>query len=133
MEMSNCRKCKKLFPKLYDPICDNCKKEEEALFDKVRNFLGDNKNATILEISENTGASAKKILSYLREGRLEISSASGELICRMCSAPISSGQYCEKCLIEVNQQIASFAPGSKNKPQSAGDDAKGAAMRVRRE
>ena len=126
MTMENCRKCKKIFPRINEPICDNCKKEEEDLFLKVKEYLSENRNATILEISENTGATAKKISGYLRDGRLEISSSNGELNCRICNAPINSGQYCDRCLIDVNKEIEKF--GSKK----VGDLAKGASMRTRK-
>ena len=109
MEMANCRKCKKVFPRINDPICDSCKKEEELLFRSVVDYLRDHPKAAITEISEATGASAKKILGYLRDGRLEI--ASGELNCRSCGVKISSGSYCEPCTVEINLQINNITDG----------------------
>ncbi|MCL2415533.1 MAG: MerR family transcriptional regulator [Defluviitaleaceae bacterium] len=103
MEMANCRKCKKIFPMIKEPLCDSCLKEEEKLFLSVRDFLQDSPKSTLAEVSAATNVSAKKILGYLREGRIEI--ISGELKCRFCGVAITSGNCCDACIIEMNQQI----------------------------
>jgi len=106
MEMANCLRCKKVFPRFSDPICDECKKKDEDLFKKVKDYLDDNPSSTVARLSEVSGASPKKIMTWLREGRLELADAEGgDLKCRQCNAAITSGSFCDSCLIEVNQQI----------------------------
>jgi flagellar operon protein (TIGR03826 family) len=104
MEMANCRKCKRLFPRVLDPICEDCKKDEEATFDTVREFLRDNPKSTVGETSEATGVSTKKIFGYLREGRLEIAEGAG-LNCLHCGISIKSGKLCKPCFDAASQKI----------------------------
>ena len=104
MEMANCLRCKKLFPKFSDPICEDCKKSEEELFKLVKEWLDENPKSTVLTISQETGAPAKKIMQWLREGRLELVE-SDELKCRGCGIGISTGTYCDLCLAEVKKQV----------------------------
>ena len=133
MEMSNCKRCKKLFPRINEPICDNCLKLEEEQFITVKEFLHENSKATILEIADATGCPAKRIIGWLREGRLEILSESGELKCRNCSKPINSGNYCDPCFIEVNQEIDGMFSGTKGKKNHGfGAGGSGATMHTRK-
>ena len=105
MEMANCLRCKKVFPKIKEPICDECKKKDEEIFEKVKKYLEDHPTSTVQRISAGTGASTKKILAWLREGRLEIAEATGDLKCRQCGADIATGQFCNACVTEINRQI----------------------------
>jgi len=115
MEMANCRKCKKVFPRISDPICDSCKKEEEDLFRSVVEYLRDNPGSSVNQVSEATGATAKKIMGYLRDGRIEISTS--ELSCRQCGVRIKTGIYCDTCQVEVNLQISNLtANNAASKP-----------------
>ena len=105
MEMANCLRCKKVFPRFREPICEECKKKDEELFTLVKEYLEEHPSATIHQISAETGASTKKILAWLREGRLEIAEATGDLKCRQCGEGITTGQFCEACTREISRQI----------------------------
>jgi len=105
MEMANCVRCKKLFPRVREPICEDCKKKDEELFAEVKKYLEGHPTSTVQKISEDTGASTKKILAWLREGRLEIVEATGDLKCRQCGIDIKSGQLCEPCASDISRQI----------------------------
>jgi len=111
MEMANCRKCKKLFAKIRSPICTDCEREEEQLFLVVQDYLRDNPKATIGEVAEATGATAKKILGYLRDGRLE--AATGELSCRNCGEKITGGHFCDECTERVNREMDNMVASMK--------------------
>lgn len=111
MEMANCLRCKKVFPRINEPICEECKKADEKLFTEVKKYLDENPNSTVNRISENTGASIKKIMGWLREGRLEIADSTGDLKCRQCGVDITTGQFCESCVIEINRQIDGMMAG----------------------
>jgi len=122
MEMANCKRCKKLFPRVNEPICEACKKAEEELFLNVKEFLRENSKSTVMEISQATGASHKRITDWLREGRLELSAEASELNCRGCGKRITSGNYCDACLIQVNQDIDTmFSKGGKTHGSFSGE------------
>ena len=104
MEMANCLRCKKLFSKFSVPICEECVKKDEELFQTVKEFLTVHPKSTILKISQETGATHKKITDWLREGRLELAER-GEITCRHCGIGITTGTFCPTCLVEVSRQI----------------------------
>lgn len=98
MQTKNCLRCGKLFFQTSSPICPKCVEEEENIFLKVKKYIEDNPDNTISMIVEHTGVSAKKILNYIREGRLTVSKGlSGELKCEKCQIPIESGKLCIEC------------------------------------
>ena len=106
MEIANCPKCGKIFQKYSDPICESCMKKEEELFQSVRKYLVDNPDCRLDEVSKETGVSVKKIMRYLKEGRLEVSKGlEGSLHCEQCDKPIASGRYCDKCIIELSHAV----------------------------
>ncbi len=109
MDIINCPRCGKLFSKMSEPICEECLKEEEDLFQKVRIYIDEHPNCTVNEVTKETGASVKKIMKYLREGRLEISKGmSGTLRCEKCNKPITRGHYCDTCVIQLNQEVVNI-------------------------
>ena len=106
MEMRNCPRCKRIFNYTGFPICQDCVKEDETVFEGVRTFIKENPDSALAVISEKTGVSAKKILRYVREGRLEVSKGMhGEVVCANCGKPITKGKYCDKCVIELNNKV----------------------------
>lgn len=109
MSIKNCPKCKKIFsPVGGSLICRECMKLEEEEFEKVRNYLRDNRGADINRVAEETGVSTKKILKYLREGRLEVSEGMAEFLkCEKCGISIRSGKYCRACSEKVSKNLSS--------------------------
>ena len=115
MEPANCMKCGKLYSRSASLICPACDKIEEELFDKVRLFLADNPKSFIEEVSETTGVSPKKILKYIREGRLIVTAGfSNELTCNKCGKPLNTGKLCDKCRISVNQELSKLYEEKKS-------------------
>ncbi|NLZ55038.1 MAG: MerR family transcriptional regulator [Thermoanaerobacteraceae bacterium] len=99
MDLRNCPKCGKLFVYSHRNLCPSCLKKDEEDFDRVRAFINDNPEATIEEVSEGTDVSVKKILEYLKEGRLMLRNNNVNIIleCELCGAQILTGRICEKC------------------------------------
>ncbi|HHY71384.1 MAG TPA: MerR family transcriptional regulator, partial [Thermoanaerobacterales bacterium] len=91
--------CGKLFVYSHRNLCPECLKKDEQEFDLVRDFLYDNPQASLEEISEATGISTKNILEYLKEGRLMLRNDNVNILlsCELCGEPILSGRMCEKC------------------------------------
>jgi len=135
MELAKCMKCKNVFPKIREPICEACLKDEETMFETVREYLRDNPKVTVGEVSEATGVSTKKIFGYLRDGRIEIAEGGG-LNCNGCGEPIKSGQLCKECFEKANAKIQGMInknappPPEKNVALPTGN--KAGAMRGRR-
>ncbi len=104
--MANCPKCGKLFNRQSRPICDFCFKKDEECFEKARSFLRENPDKDVEEICEETGATRKQVLRWVREGRLDITSASGSgLSCSKCGVPISTGRVCKNCANKLKSTI----------------------------
>ena len=117
MEPTNCPRCGKLFMKLRDPVCASCMKDDEENFETVRAFVKEFPNRTIKEVSDECNVSVKRILQYIRDGRLEASSGiQSEVTCSKCGKQILSGRMCELCVKEVGSQIGSMAQEAKTKP-----------------
>ena len=108
MEMVNCLKCGKVFNKTSSsPICKACEKEEEEIFETVRKYLEDHPDCSMAELSDATKVTPKKILRYIKEGRIEISKSGGiDLRCTQCGKPIKKGRYCDQCVITINQEVS---------------------------
>jgi len=111
--LQNCPRCKKLFNKAYNVICDACVQEEHDTYDKVRDYLKENPGITIMELAKATDVSQKKILGYIKEGRLEL--LSGELTCEKCGLPIVTGRYCPECLQAMDRDLLDQIRKEKNK------------------
>lgn len=116
MEAKNCPRCGKVFVQIREPICEACVKEEEEIFENVRQFVRDNPSKSIKEISEECGVSTKRILQYVRDGLLEATvGLQSEVSCSKCGKPIRTGRMCETCVLEVNFQVSDMKEASRIK------------------
>ncbi len=118
MDIRNCRKCGRIFQ--YSGtgpvICENCKREQEKVFEKVRDYIRDNPGASMNQVSEENDVSINQIQQWVREERLEFSRDSGvTFYCEKCGAPIRTGRYCNNCKSSMAQDLE----GMYHKPQSA--------------
>lgn len=119
MSFSNCPRCGKLFNFINSPVCDNCRKEEEEIFDRVRAYVKEHPNSNINKISQETEVSQKKILKYVREGKLELSSEVGLGIpCEKCGRNIRTGRFCNNCISNLNKHITNSFVDGINKSES---------------
>jgi len=116
MEAMNCPRCGKIFVRVFESICDACIKKEGEVFESVREYVKDNPGKTVKEVSEACEVSVKRILTYIRDGRIEASSGMhGEIACSKCGKPISIGRMCEKCILETNFEVQEMKDASKVK------------------
>ncbi|MDA8233875.1 MAG: hypothetical protein M0Z31_03530 [Clostridia bacterium] len=104
MTVKNCVKCGKLFMYVNRSVCPECVEKEEQDYNKVRDYLREHPGAQVEEIGRETGVEENLIMRFLREGRL-ITTASPELECLSCGAPIPYGRLCEKCSKAVSHDI----------------------------
>jgi flagellar operon protein (TIGR03826 family) len=116
MQAVNCPRCGRVFTKIRTSICPACVKEDDETFELVREYVKENPNHSIGDVSEETKVSIKRITQYIRDGRLEISSGmSADIGCSQCGKPIKSGRFCEKCAAEIKSSILK-KPKEENKP-----------------
>jgi len=109
MSAMNCPRCGKVFYKIREPVCAACVQEENENFERVRAYVKENPNRQINEVSEECNVPVKRILMYIRDGRIDATQGmAGELTCNKCGKPIISGKMCEKCTIELNMQVLSM-------------------------
>lgn len=98
-DLRNCARCGRLFGYTGRPICSYCIEEEEDEFKKVKDYLYDYPGSTVFEVSDETGVEVEKIMRFLREERLQISSENPNMLleCESCHRPISTGRFCQNC------------------------------------
>lgn len=99
MNVRNCRKCGRLYNYIPGPpICPACREALEKKFQEVKDYIRDNKMASIPQVAEACDVSTSQIQQWLREERLELAEGSGiALACENCGGPIVTGRFCEKC------------------------------------
>lgn len=103
MDIINCKKCGRLFQSISSKkICPVCEKALEDKFTEVREYIRDNPDVTIMEVSREMEVSVEQIKQWVREERLLFTDAHGSGIqCVHCGIPIATGKYCAKCKAEI--------------------------------
>lgn len=109
MNVSNCKNCGRLFNAISrERICPNCQKQLDEKFVVVKEFLRDNPNSSVDEVSKECEVSTKQIRQWVREERLTFSENSMEGIeCERCGTMIKTGRYCETCKLAVDNDLRS--------------------------
>ena len=106
MDIRNCSRCNQVFLYQGRGICPACQAEEEREFDKLRDFLEKQPEASLEEVSQATGVPVNRILAFLRDGRLiSKDPALGGLRCQVCGAPVTSGRFCPSCADKLRTSI----------------------------
>ena len=99
------------FSGLGEYTCPKCGKKYYDDYGIVRNYLDQHRQATVTQISIDTGVKDNEVTRMLREERLEVSSDSKSFLnCEACGKPIRSGRYCPECA-----KIAKAAKEKKKK------------------
>mgnify|MGYP001950325701 FL=1 len=110
MDVRNCKRCGKIYNYTGSAVCNNCLRQEQEDFEKVREYLFNNPNSSAMEVSEATGIELKVISRFLKEGRLEADyikmSDDSVLTCEKCGKPVKSGRFCETCVREMQADFS---------------------------
>ena len=114
----NCTRCGALFTALQPGPCRQCREEEEAEFERVRDYLRDHPAAGVAEVTAGTGVSERRILEFLRAGRLRLQGAGPLLTCRFCGVVIDAGQVCSRCAQRVRIELRPGSPDQARAPSS---------------
>lgn len=99
MDVRNCRSCGRLYNYMEGmPICPLCKEKLEEKFIQVKEYIRENKDATISEIAEANDVKISQIEKWIREERLTFADDSPLGVkCENCDAMIKTGRFCKKC------------------------------------
>lgn len=96
-DFRQCKLCGKIYRYAGSVFCPACVQDIDKHFRLVKDFLYKNRNMTIAEVAEQTGTDERIILHFLKEGRLEMTTAGDFLRCESCGTPITTGRLCSKC------------------------------------
>jgi len=121
MDVRNCSRCGSIYA--YDGfnICLKCRREDEEDFKKIKEYLDEYPGANISEVESETGVNSKKIIEFLKQGRLEVGDEANVILsCERCGAAIKTGRFCEKCTIEMQKEFKQSIGGG-NSPRGLGD------------
>ncbi|MDL2288420.1 MerR family transcriptional regulator [Oscillospiraceae bacterium OttesenSCG-928-F05] len=121
MDVRQCKRCNRIFQYRGNRLCPDCVHKMDALFESVRDYLYDHPEATMIEVSQETGASEAEIKGWLREGRLIVSTSSSLLTCELCGETIVSGRFCAACTQKLKGEIETTAEGMRPKPKTRTD------------
>jgi len=118
MEITNCRGCGRLFNYISGPqLCPDCQKKSEEKFQRVKEYVQENKATTLEKIAEETEVSLRQIKAWIREERLVFSKDSAVGIpCENCGKLIKSGRFCDDCKKNMASTIASGLDKPKSSP-----------------
>lgn len=118
MDVRNCVECGKIYS--YDGFntCQQCRRNEEKEFQIVKDYIWENPGAGISEVSEETEVPTKKIIEFLRQGRLEIKDQSNMVLpCEKCGESIKTGRFCKKCTVEMDREFKQSIGGGNDPSQ----------------
>ncbi len=111
-ELKNCKRCGKLFNYVGgNAICNTCRHEEEAEFQRIKKYLMENPGASIYQVASELDIRIDKIKKYLRDGRLEIIGDEGlpVLLCERCGKAIKTGKFCDECSRNMSAEFSKTA------------------------
>ena len=120
MAIINCKKCGKMFNYITgDKICPVCKDAQEAVFQRVKKFVQENKGASMDVICAECEVEAKLVKQWIREERLFFADDSPvKISCERCGCQISSGRFCDKCKNEMVDSLNSAIKKEAPKPEA---------------
>lgn len=102
----SCRVCGVIMVKLARDICPKCFREEEELFQKVKNFLRIHSGASVAQVAENVGCSEEQVQIFINSGRLErVGLKKVAHPCQLCQAVIHEGVLCSECKKKLKDQV----------------------------
>ncbi len=73
MDVKVCLRCKRLFEsttELQGSVCSSCYEEHEADFRKARDYIRNNPNASIFEVSQACEIELQYLKEWLKENRI---------------------------------------------------------------
>lgn len=110
-ELANCPNCGRLFVKEVRTICPSCYAIEEEKFEKVYDFVREQKNrrATLSKVSRATGVKESTIVRFIKEGRIRVVDFPNLYYpCESCGTPIHEGKLCDRCRLKLRTDFERY-------------------------
>lgn len=107
-ELENCPRCDKIFVKNLRDVCQDCFKIEEADFQAVYQFVRkrENRQASMLEVEEETGVKENLIVKFIKQGRLQLHTFPNLFYpCESCKKKIREGRICDDCKSNITKGL----------------------------
>jgi len=115
-----CKRCGKLFNYVTgDKLCPICREEMEKKFQEVKQYINENKGASMTEVAEACDVQSTWIQKWLREERLQLTEDSAiSLGCESCGAPIRSGRLCNECADKFRAAAGNYIRSNRQNTDS---------------
>jgi flagellar operon protein (TIGR03826 family) len=135
-KLKNCAKCGRVFQaeEIGQKYCSRCSSNEDDLFLKAREFIYDNPDTNVMEVTEELEIEEDLILKWLRQGRLELRGEGVGYPCDRCGKSIKTGRFCESCQAELKSgfnEAFGIDKKSKKPEQKSEKDAHGMHVKKR--
>lgn len=110
MQTLSCKICGKLFNYMGGmKLCPSCTNKMEDKFQEVKEYIYDNKNATIQEVSRECEVPTQQIQRWIKDERLAFADDSPLCLqCESCGASIKTGRYCSECKKKLEEGLGSL-------------------------
>lgn len=96
------------------------------MFEAVRKYLRHHRDASMVEVSEETGVDVDMIIDMIRDGRLIIrDNPNLSYGCERCGSPTQAGRYCAQCTKELSNNLLSASSALKQKADVEKNDKSG--------
>jgi len=120
LNLANCPKCGRLMVKGLKNLCPNCLQDIEEQYQKCLKYLRENRQCSLVELSESTGVSVGQITKFIREGRISIADHPNMAYeCEVCGTPIREGNLCESCRIRLTRDINHLKTTERERAENA--------------
>lgn len=115
----NCPRCGKLFVRTFQKMCPECVKEIDEEFIRCRDYIRENPQTRMKELSEATGVKVWQIVQFIIEGRLVLTKDNPNLFytCERCGKNIQSGRLCKTCAQQFTEEAKKIVQKDE-KPES---------------
>lgn len=119
MNIENCPRCGKIFVKNIRGVCYACMKELDQQCNQCIEYLRENRQCMIQELSEATGVSVKQITLFIREGRISIAdNPKLAYSCEVCGTMIREHKICDGCRQRLAKGIKDAEEDEKRKQEA---------------
>lgn len=126
MEVRNCKSCGRLYNYIggsYRNLCPNCINKMEDKFNEVKDYIFENKSATIPDISKDCDVRVEQIEHWIREERLYFSEDSPiGIACESCGITIKSGRFCPACKNKMSNVLSDLYSGESSRTKNVNKD-----------
>lgn len=104
--LSNCPRCKALFPRGDALVCEKCLPEEEADQAKVRTVMAEQEGLSAAKLAYAAKVPVACVTRMLEGGQIEQAAGPGAVLCGRCGAPAENNRrrLCRSCLIKLDQE-----------------------------